>query len=85
MIARSECMRFLGPGVTLCGNVAVGAAAHIGTGATILEKIEVGENSVVGGGSMVIRHLEPNVTAVGVPAQSLSDINNGLSKRDLLG
>jgi sugar O-acyltransferase (sialic acid O-acetyltransferase NeuD family) len=67
---------FLGPGVTLCGNVSVGLGAHIGTGATVLEKVSIGDHSVVGGGSTVIDIIANCVTAVGVPARVIKQHKN---------
>lgn len=59
----------IAPGVNVSGNVALGQGVDVGTGAAIIQGVRIGSWSVVGAGAVVARDLEPNVTAVGVPAR----------------
>ena len=43
----------------------------VGAGAKVLGNITIGENSKIGANSVVIKDVEPNCTAVGVPARIL--------------
>lgn len=66
----------ISPGVRLAGNVTVGDGADIGIGATVIQGIKIGAHSVVGAGAVVIRDIEPDVTAVGVPAGKIKENNS---------
>jgi len=59
----------LNPGVTICGNCCIGEGAYIGAGATVIDGITIGSGAVIGAGAVVVRDVEPDVTAVGVPAR----------------
>ena len=59
----------LAPGVHLAGNVHLRTGAELGIGAVAIQGVTVGEWSIVGAGAVVTTDLEPNVTAVGVPAR----------------
>ena len=43
----------------------------VGAGAKVLGNITIGENSKIGANSVVVKDVEPNCTAVGVPARIL--------------
>jgi len=47
----------LAPGVTLCGNVRVGAGVHIGTGAIVVQGVEIGENAFIEAGAVVTKSV----------------------------
>lgn len=68
---RVEDHSHLAPGVTLSGNVAVGAWTHVGTGATVIQGISIGANCLVGAGALVIRVVPDNTTVMGVPAREV--------------
>ena len=57
------------PGVNISGNVCLDDGTNIGTGAKIIQGKSIGEDSVIGAGAVVIKSIEPNSTAVGVPAK----------------
>ena len=59
----------LAPGVHLAGNVRLRTGAELGIGAVAIQGVTVGEWSIVGAGAVVTTDVEPNVTAVGVPAR----------------
>lgn len=59
----------LAPGVHLAGNVRLRTGAELGIGAVAIQGVTVGEWSIVGAGAVVTTDLEPNTTAVGVPAR----------------
>jgi sugar O-acyltransferase (sialic acid O-acetyltransferase NeuD family) len=61
----------LAPGVTLSGNVAVGAGTHVGTGATVIQGVSIGANCLVAAGALVIRAVQDNMTVMGVPAREV--------------
>lgn len=58
-----------GPGVTLAGNVRIGARAFLGVGASVMPGIRVGAGALVGAGAVVIRDVEPGARVVGNPAR----------------
>jgi sugar O-acyltransferase (sialic acid O-acetyltransferase NeuD family) len=57
------------PGSRISGNCEVGRSAFLGTNATLLPGVALGEGAVLGANSVALRTLEPNVTAVGIPAR----------------
>ena len=59
------------PGVNLAGAVSLGEAVLIGSGANIISGVIVGEGATIGAGSVVNRNVDPNKTAVGVPARAI--------------
>jgi len=59
----------LNPGATVCGNCRIGEDVYLGAGATVIDRVSIGSGTIVGAGATVIHDLEPNVTAVGVPAR----------------
>lgn len=59
----------INPGVNISGNVTLNEGAEIGTGSVLIPGTTVGEWSIVGASSVVTKSLDPNVTAVGVPAR----------------
>lgn len=60
------------PGVSMAGEVVVGALSWIGIGAVVMQQRKIGEQTTVGAGAVVIRDVPDNVTVVGVPAKVLS-------------
>lgn len=57
------------PTCNISGEVLIGKATYWGSGAKIINRITVGNNTVIGAGAVVIYDLQPDVTAVGVPAK----------------
>lgn len=58
------------PGANISGNVIVEDECYIGTGVTIIPGIKVGKGSVIGAGAAVVSDVQPQSTAVGVPAKT---------------
>lgn len=61
----------LSPGVTLAGNVQVGAGTHIGTGASVIPGIRIGRWCTIGAGSVIIRDVPDGAKVVGVPGREM--------------
>jgi len=61
------------PGVHVSGNSTIGTEAELGTGSVVLPGRSVGDRSIVGAGAVVNRNVPSDCTAVGVPAQPLSE------------
>ena len=59
----------IAPGVTLGGNVTIGARALIGLGASVMPGRSVGANAIIGAGAVVVDDIPDGVVAVGVPAR----------------
>jgi len=59
----------LAPGVTLGGNVSVGAYSSIGIGSNAIHGVRVGRNCIIGGGSFVNKDVEDNSLCFGVPCK----------------
>lgn len=59
---------FIGPGVTLCGDVCIGDNAFLGAGAIVLPGISVGNNAIIGAGAVVTRDVHSGELVVGNPA-----------------
>lgn len=59
---------FIGPGVTLCGDVCIGDNAFIGAGAIVLPGVTVGSNAIVGAGAVVTRDVPCGELVAGNPA-----------------
>jgi len=62
---------FIGPGVTICGRVKIGAGAYIGAGSVVRNDLVIGEDSTVGLGAVVVTDVPPGVTVIGNPARPL--------------
>jgi sugar O-acyltransferase (sialic acid O-acetyltransferase NeuD family) len=60
------------PGARITGKCKVGRSAFLGSNSTLIPGISMGDRSVLGANSVAIRSLGPDVTAVGVPAKTLS-------------
>ena len=60
------------PGARLAGSVTVGARSSIGIGASVIQQVRIGCDVIVGAGAAVVRDLPDGVTAMGVPARTLS-------------
>ena len=58
-------------GVTLGGNVSVGASAYLGMNAAVRERVRIGRGAVLGMGSVVLENVPDRETWVGVPARRL--------------
>ena len=67
----------LAPGVHLAGNVRLRTGAELGIGAVAIQGVTVGEWSIVGAGAVVTGNLQPNTTAVGVPARVIKQREPG--------
>jgi len=59
---------FVGPGVTLCGEVRIGEGTFVGAGAVILPGIRIGARAIVAAGAVVARHVPAGALVVGVAA-----------------
>jgi len=59
----------IAPGVTLGGNVRVGAYSAVSLGAAVLPGVSIGEHSVIGAGAVVIRDIPGKVVSFGVPGK----------------
>jgi sugar O-acyltransferase (sialic acid O-acetyltransferase NeuD family) len=60
------------PHVNIGGGAQLGAGTYLGTNATVIQAVRVGAGATVGAGAVVVRDLPAGVTAVGVPARSMS-------------
>ena len=60
---------FIGPGVTLCGNVKIGDFSYIGAGSVILPNIKIGEKVTIGAGTVVTKNIENYSIVTGNPAK----------------
>ncbi len=61
----------LAPGVGVSGGCQVGEGAELGTHSTLIPKVVVGNWSVLGAGAVAIQSIEPDATAVGIPARTI--------------
>lgn len=59
----------LAPGVTVCGDVAIGPGSLLGAGATVRNLVTVGAGVVAGAGAVVVGHVPSGTTVKGVPAR----------------
>lgn len=59
---------FIGPGVTMCGEVCIGDNAFLGAGAIVLPGISIGNNSIVAAGAVVTRDVPCGELVAGNPA-----------------
>lgn len=73
------------PHSTLCGTVHLGEGVWIGAGAVVNQKVNVGDWTVVGSGSAVVSDIVSGVTAVGVPARSMTIIDRIVASMRLYG
>lgn len=69
------------PSVNISGSVQIGVGTDLGTGAMVIQGIQIGEWSIVGAGAVVVKDLEPNVTAVGIPAKVIKSREAGWHSR----
>lgn len=63
-----EALCHIGPGVTLSGNVKVGAGSHLGTGSTVVQGVTLGKHCFVAAGATVVRDVAAGEYVRGVPA-----------------
>ena len=63
------------PGAHLAGGVRLGSGVFMGIGTSAIPGISVGAGAVVGAAASVVRDLPPNVTALGIPARPIKDLN----------
>lgn len=68
---------YIAPGVLMGGGSEIGTKSYIGTNVAIKEKTKIGSNSVVGMGSVVQRDIPDNVIAMGNPARSMKNKDEG--------
>lgn len=64
----------LNPSVNISGTAIIGDGVEIGTGAIVIPGVEIGDGCVLGASACVVRSLPPNVTAVGVPAKPVKEL-----------
>ena len=67
--SRIEDFSTISPGCRISGDVTIQEDAFLGAGAVVVHGRSVGARSVVGAGAVVVQDIEPDVTAVGVPAR----------------
>ena len=60
------------PHANVGGGAQLAAGVYLGTNATVIQNVSVGAQAIVGAGAVVVRDLPAHVTAVGVPARSIS-------------
>ena len=60
---------FVGPGVTVCGDVRVAEGVFVGAGAVILPGVEIGAGAIVAAGAVVTRDVEQGLLVAGNPAR----------------
>jgi sugar O-acyltransferase (sialic acid O-acetyltransferase NeuD family) len=65
---------FVGPGVTVCGNVKLGKGSYIGAGAVIKDGLNIGAWSTIGMGSIVNRHVRKDDVVAMPPAKSVKKL-----------
>ncbi len=58
----------IGPGVTIAGNVRIGADSIIGAGSTILPDLRIGAGAIVAAGSLVRDDVQEGAFVAGAPA-----------------
>ena len=61
------------PHANVGGAAHLGAGVYLGTNATVIHAVRVGAGATVGAGAVVVRELPGGITAVGVPARSISN------------
>lgn len=64
----------LAPQTALAGEVEIGEGTLLGVGAKVILSISIGAWATVGAGAVVVRNLPANVTAVGVPARIIREL-----------
>ncbi|TKH00645.1 acetyltransferase [Peribacillus simplex] len=65
----------ISPGVILTGNVEIGEGSHIGAGATVIPGKKIGDWSIIGASATVIDNIPNGVTALGLPAKVIKNLN----------
>lgn len=65
---------FVGPGVTVCGNVRLRKGAFIGAGAVIKDGLTIGDWSTIGMGSIVNRDVNEGDVVAMPPARSVKNL-----------
>jgi len=65
---------FVGPGVTVCGNVKLGKGSYIGAGAVIKDGLTISAWSTIGMGSIVNRHVREGDVVAMPPAKSVKSL-----------
>jgi len=65
---------FVGPGVTVCGNVKLGKGAYIGAGAVIKDGLNIGAWSTIGMGSIINRHVREGDVVAMPPARTVKNL-----------
>ena len=60
------------PHANVSGAAHLGAGVYLGTNATVIQAVWVGTGTTVGAGAVVVRELPAGITAVGVPARSIT-------------
>lgn len=63
----------ISPGVTICGDVAIGERVLIGAGVTICDRVNIGDDVTIGAGAVVLPEtfIPAGETWVGVPARKV--------------
>lgn len=59
----------LGPGATVCGEVAIGHRVMLGAGSTVLPRLTIGDGAMVGAGAVVVRDIPAGSLVTGIPAR----------------
>jgi len=66
----------IAPSANISGAVHLGSGVDIGTNATVIQGISIGEWSIIGAGAVVVRDIPRNVTAVGMPAKCIKELES---------
>ena len=78
VIVEHECkighFAHLSPNVSLAGNVDIGEFSHMGISSLAIQGIKIGKDVIIGAGAVVIRDVKDSVTAVGVPAKTITKL-----------
>jgi UDP-perosamine 4-acetyltransferase len=64
----------IGPGSAVAGNVEVGRESFLGAGTCVIPGVRIGSRTIIGAGSVVTRDIPDDVTAMGAPANIISDV-----------
>ncbi|MFT3729827.1 MAG: acetyltransferase [Hyphomicrobium sp.] len=59
----------VGPQCGLAGNVVVGKHCFLGVGVKAIPGVRIGSAATIGAGAVVVNDIDPEVTAVGIPAR----------------
>jgi len=67
----------ISPSANITGSTHIGQGCELGAACTVVNGVSIGRWSIVGAGAVVTKDLLPNVTAVGIPAQTIKERRDG--------